>query len=78
MGAHTFRLITATLLAGVEFLFSITQVIDLRQGRIICFPTKKKRLTTFQEIINSSLVTLSKKNETKGEIPCFQSDHHRG
>lgn len=33
---HTFRLITATLFPGVEFLFSITQVIDFRQGRTTC------------------------------------------
>lgn len=30
---HTFKLITATLFPGTEFLFSITQVIDFRQGR---------------------------------------------
>ena len=30
---YTFKLMTATLFPGVEFLFSITQVIDFKQGR---------------------------------------------
>lgn len=40
MAILTFRLITATRFAGMEFLFSITHVIDLRQGRMTCLYRK--------------------------------------
>lgn len=45
---HTLRLITATLLAGAELLFSMVHVMDLRQGRLPYTSVKDNSTWKFQ------------------------------
>lgn len=70
---HTFRLMTATLFPGAEFLFSIAQVIDFRQGS-----------TTYRKTqINAMILHSEKKDKQEQKqskelfsIPRSREYHH--
>lgn len=53
-------LIRVTLFNGLEFLFSITQVIDLRQGRIIYMTWPKNIGTSSEQLLQLNINTQQK------------------
>lgn len=58
---------TATLLAGVEFLFSMVQVIDLRRGRFACIISSHQgKVLTEKEEEKGSMYTEPKALNNQG------------
>ena len=68
---------TATLFPGVEFLFSITQVIDFKQGRTGYIETHKFiKSISCSSIQNQRINKMTLKNKELLIVPCYQDDYH--